>query len=138
MLLAQKTETLTVPSTFTSASLLRDVMDPRTSTPETVLRFLPGQSYLLSTTVSRISIGNAVPALVEHGCTATVFVTTEWVQDAGSKSATKRPGRMLSWSQVAEVVSADMEVGGTAVSTSSSTKFRRHSFATNFSRARRG
>lgn len=54
---------------------------------------------------------HAVPALVEHGCTATVFVTTGWVQDAGSESAAKRPGRMLAWSQVAEVVTAGMEAG---------------------------
>jgi peptidoglycan/xylan/chitin deacetylase (PgdA/CDA1 family) len=53
----------------------------------------------------------AVPALVEHGFTATVFVTTGWIQDAGSDSAASRPGRMLSWSQVTEAVTAGMEVG---------------------------
>jgi peptidoglycan/xylan/chitin deacetylase (PgdA/CDA1 family) len=54
---------------------------------------------------------HAVPALVEHGFAATVFVTTGWVQDAGPDSAGSRPGRMLSWAQVAETVSAGMEVG---------------------------
>jgi peptidoglycan/xylan/chitin deacetylase (PgdA/CDA1 family) len=54
---------------------------------------------------------HAVPALVEHGCTATVFVTTGWVQDAGREAAANRPGRMLSWSQLAEVATAGMEAG---------------------------
>ena len=53
---------------------------------------------------------HVVPALAERGFTATVFVTTGWIQD-GTASATRRPGRMLSWSQVAEVVAAGMEVG---------------------------
>lgn len=53
---------------------------------------------------------NAVPVLAEHGLTATVFVTTGWVQDAGPESAA-RPGLMLSWNQVAEAVNAGMEVG---------------------------
>jgi peptidoglycan/xylan/chitin deacetylase (PgdA/CDA1 family) len=53
----------------------------------------------------------AIPALVEHGFTATVYVTTGWVQDAGPDSAATRPGDMLSWGQVAEAVTARMEVG---------------------------
>ena len=52
----------------------------------------------------------AVPALTERSFTATVFVTTGWVQD-GAASTTRRPGRMLSWSQAAEVAAAGMEVG---------------------------
>lgn len=52
----------------------------------------------------------AVPALSEHGFVASVFVTTGWIQDAGGDA--RRPGTMLSWSQVAEVVAAGMEVGG--------------------------
>ena len=54
---------------------------------------------------------HAVPALAEFGFTATVFVTTGWIQDAGSGPATRRPGRMLSWSQIAEVASCGLEVG---------------------------
>jgi peptidoglycan/xylan/chitin deacetylase (PgdA/CDA1 family) len=54
---------------------------------------------------------HAVPALAERGLAATVFVTTGWIQDAGPGSAAHRPGPMLSWSQVAEVVAAGMEVG---------------------------
>jgi peptidoglycan/xylan/chitin deacetylase (PgdA/CDA1 family) len=53
---------------------------------------------------------HAVPALAEYDATGTVFVTTGWVED-GTESATRRPGRMLSWSQVAEVAAAGMEVG---------------------------
>jgi peptidoglycan/xylan/chitin deacetylase (PgdA/CDA1 family) len=54
---------------------------------------------------------HAVPALAEYGFTATVFVTTSWVQDAGSASAASRPGRMLSWGQIGESLGAGMEVG---------------------------
>jgi peptidoglycan/xylan/chitin deacetylase (PgdA/CDA1 family) len=54
---------------------------------------------------------HAVPELAERGCTATVFVTTSWVQDAGSEPATRRPGRMLSWSQITEAVDAGFEAG---------------------------
>jgi peptidoglycan/xylan/chitin deacetylase (PgdA/CDA1 family) len=54
---------------------------------------------------------HAVPTLAEYGFTATVFVTTGWVQDVGSDSAAGRPGRMLSWSQVAEATAAGMEAG---------------------------
>lgn len=57
----------------------------------------------------------AVPALVEHGFTGTVFVTTGWIQDAGMDAAANRPGHMLSWSQIAEVVDAGMEVGAHSV-----------------------
>lgn len=54
---------------------------------------------------------HAVPALTEHDFTATVFITTGWIQDAGADSAGSRPGHMLSWSQVAESVAAGMEAG---------------------------
>lgn len=54
---------------------------------------------------------HAVPALADHGFTATVFVTTGWVQDAGAKSAPRRPGRMLSWGQLTEATAAGMEAG---------------------------
>lgn len=53
----------------------------------------------------------AIPALVEHGFVATVFVTTGWVHDADSAAGVRRPGYMLSWSQVMEAISAGMEVG---------------------------
>jgi peptidoglycan/xylan/chitin deacetylase (PgdA/CDA1 family) len=57
---------------------------------------------------------HAVPSLGEYGFTATVFVATGWVQDAGPESAAGRPGRMLSWSQVAEATAARMEEARTA------------------------
>lgn len=53
----------------------------------------------------------AMPVLDRVGYTATVFVTTGWVQDAGRHAAPRRPGRMLSWSQIAEAAQAGMEVG---------------------------
>jgi peptidoglycan/xylan/chitin deacetylase (PgdA/CDA1 family) len=53
----------------------------------------------------------AMPMLDRYGFTATVFVTTGWVQDAGPLCAGRRPGRMLSWSQIAEAAHAGIEVG---------------------------
>ena len=53
----------------------------------------------------------AMPLLDRYGFTATVFVTTGWVRDAGPLPAGRRPGRMLSWSQIAEAAQAGIEVG---------------------------
>jgi peptidoglycan/xylan/chitin deacetylase (PgdA/CDA1 family) len=53
----------------------------------------------------------ALPALTEHGFTATVFVTTGWVEDAGLGAPSRPPGHMLSWGQVAEAVAVGVEVG---------------------------
>jgi peptidoglycan/xylan/chitin deacetylase (PgdA/CDA1 family) len=52
----------------------------------------------------------AMPILEQNGFTATVFVTTGWVQDAGSLPTRQRPGRMLSWSQIEEAARAGFEV----------------------------
>lgn len=52
-----------------------------------------------------------MPLLHRYGFTATVFVTTGWVADAGLQAAGRRPGRMLSWSQVIEAARAGLEVG---------------------------
>jgi peptidoglycan/xylan/chitin deacetylase (PgdA/CDA1 family) len=49
--------------------------------------------------------------LRRYGFTATVFVTTGWIQDAGSDSAGPRPGQMLSWSQIKEAADAGIEIG---------------------------
>ena len=54
--------------------------------------------------------GRALPLLNRYGFTATVFVTTGWVQDAGPLPAGRRPGRMLSWSQICEAAAAGIEV----------------------------
>ena len=53
----------------------------------------------------------ALPLLRQYGFTATVFVTTGWISDAGHDAAGPRPGRMLSWSQIAELASAGVEIG---------------------------
>jgi peptidoglycan/xylan/chitin deacetylase (PgdA/CDA1 family) len=53
----------------------------------------------------------ALPVLLHYGFTATVFVTTGWIQDAGSDSAEHRPGQMLSWSQIMEAADAGIEIG---------------------------
>jgi peptidoglycan/xylan/chitin deacetylase (PgdA/CDA1 family) len=53
----------------------------------------------------------ALPLLDRYGFTATLYVTTGWVQDAGPLPAGERPGRMLCWSQVAEAAGAGVEIG---------------------------
>lgn len=53
----------------------------------------------------------ALPVLSRHGFTATVFVTSGWVQDDVEWPGVRRPGRMLSWGQVAEVAAAGIEIG---------------------------
>ena len=53
----------------------------------------------------------ALPLLDRYGFTATLYVTTGWVRDAGPLPAGERPGRMLCWSQVAEVAGAGIEIG---------------------------
>jgi peptidoglycan/xylan/chitin deacetylase (PgdA/CDA1 family) len=53
----------------------------------------------------------ALPLLRQHGFTATVFVTTGWVADAGRHSAGTRPATMLTWSQIVEAASAGIEIG---------------------------
>ena len=51
----------------------------------------------------------AMPLLDQHGCTATLFVTTGWVQDADMRLAA--PGRMLNWTQITEAADAGVEIG---------------------------
>lgn len=55
--------------------------------------------------------GAALPVLLRYGFSATVFVTTGWIADAGPHAAGTRPGRMLSWSQIREAAEAGMEIG---------------------------
>lgn len=52
-----------------------------------------------------------LPALQRYGFTATLFVTTGWIEDAGQHAAGRRPGRMLTWSQLAEAAAAGIEIG---------------------------
>jgi peptidoglycan/xylan/chitin deacetylase (PgdA/CDA1 family) len=53
----------------------------------------------------------ALPVLAKYGFTATVFVTTGWIADAGPRAAGPSPGRMLSWSQIREAAAAGVEIG---------------------------
>lgn len=53
----------------------------------------------------------ALPLLQRYGFTATVFVTTGWIADGPARPGADRPGRMLSWSQIAEAASAGVEIG---------------------------
>jgi peptidoglycan/xylan/chitin deacetylase (PgdA/CDA1 family) len=53
----------------------------------------------------------ALPLLAEYGFTATLFVTTGWIEDAGPLPGGQgRPGRMLSWSQVKEAAATGVEI----------------------------
>jgi peptidoglycan/xylan/chitin deacetylase (PgdA/CDA1 family) len=54
---------------------------------------------------------NAFPLLSEHGFTATVFMTTGWMADAGPHAAGRPLDRMLSWRQVHELDRAGIEIG---------------------------
>lgn len=53
----------------------------------------------------------ALPVLEKFGFTATVFVTTGWIADAGKYAAGTALGPMLSWSQIREVAMAGVEIG---------------------------
>jgi peptidoglycan/xylan/chitin deacetylase (PgdA/CDA1 family) len=52
----------------------------------------------------------AMPLLDRYGFTATVFVTTGWVEDAGPLPTGQRPGPMLSWSQIEEAAHSGIEI----------------------------
>jgi peptidoglycan/xylan/chitin deacetylase (PgdA/CDA1 family) len=53
----------------------------------------------------------ALPSLEKNGFTATLFVTTGWLQDAGDEAAGEPLDRMLTWAQVREVADAGVEIG---------------------------
>jgi len=53
----------------------------------------------------------ALPRLVAHGATATLFVTTGWLADAGRFASGRPLDSTLTWSQVAEVDAAGIEIG---------------------------
>ncbi|MFI0451644.1 polysaccharide deacetylase family protein [Actinomadura sp. 6N118] len=55
---------------------------------------------------------HALPVLDDHGFTATVFVTTGWLADAGDEAAGRPLDRMLSWEQVREAAAHGIEIGG--------------------------
>ena len=53
----------------------------------------------------------ALPLLHRYGFTATVFVTTGWIADAGRHAVGRSPGRMLCWSQIRETAATGVEIG---------------------------
>jgi peptidoglycan/xylan/chitin deacetylase (PgdA/CDA1 family) len=53
----------------------------------------------------------ALPLLERFGFTATVYVTTEWIQDFKSSRHVRRPGKMLSWQQIRDLAEAGLEIG---------------------------
>ncbi len=52
-----------------------------------------------------------LPLLRHYGFTATVFVTTGWIADAGARRSGPRPGQMLCWSQIREAAETGVEIG---------------------------
>ena len=52
-----------------------------------------------------------LPLLADAGFTATVFVTTGWLADAGEDAAGRPLDRMLSWGQVRELAAGGIEIG---------------------------
>jgi len=52
----------------------------------------------------------AMPLLQRYGFTATLFVTTGWIQDAAPLATGHRPCRMLGWTQIAEAANAGIEI----------------------------
>ncbi|WP_370086060.1 polysaccharide deacetylase family protein [Streptacidiphilus sp. MAP12-16] len=53
-----------------------------------------------------------LPLLRSHSATATLYVTTGWLADAGPDRAGRPLGPMLAWGQLAEIASEGVEVGG--------------------------
>ena len=53
-----------------------------------------------------------LPLLAEHRATASLYVTTGWLADAGERRAGRPLGEMLSWSQLAEAAAEGVEIGG--------------------------
>jgi len=52
----------------------------------------------------------AMPWLDRYGFTATLFVTTGWIRDAGPLATGHRPGHMLSWTQISEAADIGIEI----------------------------
>jgi peptidoglycan/xylan/chitin deacetylase (PgdA/CDA1 family) len=55
---------------------------------------------------------HALPLLDRHSFTATVFLTSGWVSDAGKDAAGRPLDRMLSWNQAREAAECGVEIGG--------------------------
>jgi peptidoglycan/xylan/chitin deacetylase (PgdA/CDA1 family) len=52
-----------------------------------------------------------LPLLDRYKFTATVYITTEWIQDFRSPDVVRRPGKMLCWGQIRELADAGIEIG---------------------------
>ena len=53
----------------------------------------------------------ALPLLSRYHFTATVYITTGWIQDSMSPCAWRRPGQMLNWRQISDLAEAGIEIG---------------------------
>ncbi|BBY59666.1 polysaccharide deacetylase family protein [Mycolicibacterium sarraceniae] len=56
-------------------------------------------------------VSDAWPILSRYGFSATVFVTTGWIADAGAHAAGRSPDRMMSWAQIRELAASNIEIG---------------------------
>ena len=54
---------------------------------------------------------HALPLLRHYDFTATVFVTTGWIADAGLRVANLSPAQMLCWNQISEAAAEGIEIG---------------------------
>jgi peptidoglycan/xylan/chitin deacetylase (PgdA/CDA1 family) len=57
----------------------------------------------------------ALPRLVDHGFTATLFVTTGWLAGLGDDRHGSAPAPMLTWAGVRDAVAAGVEIGAHGV-----------------------
>ena len=53
-----------------------------------------------------------LPLLAEHRATASLYVTTGWLADAGPQQAGRPLGSTLSWGQLTEIAAEGVEIGG--------------------------
>ena len=56
--------------------------------------------------------GTVLPLLARHRATASLYVTTGWLADAGPQQAGRPLGSTLSWGQLAEIAAEGVEIGG--------------------------
>lgn len=81
-------------------------------TPETDLPDLPARPIVLTFDDGYEDFhSQALPLLERRGMTASLFVTTGWLRDAGSTRAGRPLARMLAWGQVEEIATGGVEIG---------------------------